>query len=151
MKYCSNCGKELDDGVKFCPGCGLSVEGTPNIAVEAENTQAETVSDGRYRRSYIVSVITAIITFFIRVGGQDTYIYWDNLLDNRKVLGLSEDSKPFITLIPVAATIIVSLLIVSDKQTDAQRKRKAFIINAIFILLSLLFIWMDIPSKILDF
>lgn len=26
MQYCSNCGKELSNGVKFCPGCGTVVQ-----------------------------------------------------------------------------------------------------------------------------
>ncbi|GEM_PF-547270 len=27
MKYCSHCGKEIDDNVKFCPYCGQPVNG----------------------------------------------------------------------------------------------------------------------------
>ena len=38
-KICSSCGKELDDSVKFCTGCGEKFE---EPAAEAENVSAET-------------------------------------------------------------------------------------------------------------
>lgn len=38
MKFCANCGKQMDDGVKFCPGCG-----TP--AAEPEKQAEPTVQD----------------------------------------------------------------------------------------------------------
>jgi uncharacterized membrane protein YvbJ len=25
MKFCKNCGKQLEDGIKFCDGCGTAV------------------------------------------------------------------------------------------------------------------------------
>lgn len=27
MKFCKNCGKEIEDGTKFCPSCGAAQEG----------------------------------------------------------------------------------------------------------------------------
>lgn len=52
MKFCSNCGAQLDDDVKFCPTCGSEVDATtetpapalepePAAAVEPETTVAE--------------------------------------------------------------------------------------------------------------
>ncbi len=38
MKFCANCGKQMDDGVKFCPSCG-----TP--AAEPEKQTEPTVQD----------------------------------------------------------------------------------------------------------
>lgn len=29
MKYCSNCGKPVEDGTKFCPECGASLQPEP--------------------------------------------------------------------------------------------------------------------------
>ncbi len=26
MTYCSKCGKQMDEGLKFCPNCGASTE-----------------------------------------------------------------------------------------------------------------------------
>ena len=28
MKYCTNCGKQIDENVKFCPYCGKKVKRT---------------------------------------------------------------------------------------------------------------------------
>ncbi|MBR7142445.1 MAG: zinc ribbon domain-containing protein [Clostridia bacterium] len=28
MRYCPNCGKELQDDMQFCPGCGASLQAT---------------------------------------------------------------------------------------------------------------------------
>ncbi len=36
-KFCTNCGKEIEDGVKFCPFCGK----TSNRTVPPEQEQAE--------------------------------------------------------------------------------------------------------------
>jgi RNA polymerase subunit RPABC4/transcription elongation factor Spt4 len=30
--FCSNCGKEIPEGSKFCPGCGKAADGTSNAA-----------------------------------------------------------------------------------------------------------------------
>ena len=73
------------------------------------------------------------------------------MLNNRKVVGIDSDLKPFLTAIPIIAAIIVSLLIISDKENSSQKKATAFIVNAIFIALALLFIWFDIPYSIIDF
>ena len=37
-KFCSNCGKEIDENASFCGGCGTPVEGT--AADTGANTQA---------------------------------------------------------------------------------------------------------------
>jgi uncharacterized membrane protein len=35
MAFCGNCGKQVDDGVKFCPSCGTSMSGAP-VKAEAQ-------------------------------------------------------------------------------------------------------------------
>lgn len=35
MKYCSNCGHQLDDGAKFCPACGASMNGDKDEVVDS--------------------------------------------------------------------------------------------------------------------
>ncbi|ARN93417.1 zinc-ribbon domain-containing protein [Levilactobacillus brevis] len=35
MKYCSNCGHQLDDGAKFCPACGSSISGSKDEVVDS--------------------------------------------------------------------------------------------------------------------
>ena len=42
--FCKNCGRELDDGVKFCDGCGSPVSYDNNvIAQESPVTSAESI------------------------------------------------------------------------------------------------------------
>ena len=38
MSFCTNCGKELAEGLKFCPNCGAQVENTDNIALGNKDT-----------------------------------------------------------------------------------------------------------------
>ena len=39
MPYCSNCGKELKEGTKFCSGCGApQTDETPSSATQQNNT-----------------------------------------------------------------------------------------------------------------
>ena len=72
-------------------------------------------------------------------------------MNKRKVVGLDEEIKPFLTMIPVVAVIIVALMISSDKHATTEKKITTFIINSIFIVLSILFIWLDIPYKIMNY
>jgi len=39
MAFCSNCGGKVEEGVKFCPGCGTAVGGVAAPAAPAVNTQ----------------------------------------------------------------------------------------------------------------
>ena len=118
--FCKNCGKEITDESKFCSGCGcLQNESDNNLNVQLPtNNLSEIKIVNKIKKTYIFSIISAIITLIIRLSTQQTYYSWSNLLDNRKVMGIDEDVKPFLTVIPVIATIIVSLLIVSDKQSQ---------------------------------
>ncbi len=146
-KFCLECGCEIEKTVKFCPKCGKSQLGTQRITEVTDNQE----TSGKIKGSYFVSVICAIITFIIRVAVQDTHYSFQNLLNNRKVIGIDSDIKPFLTAIPVVAAIIVMLMIVTDKNSSTQKKTTAIIINLIFIILAILFIWFDLPYAIFDF
>ncbi len=150
VKYCSVCGQVIKEENKFCGKCGTAVGATIQSDLKA-NVNLRQSSRGKTGGSYLVSIISAIITFIIRITTQETYVSWENLLDNRKVIGIDSDMKPLLTAIPVIAAIIVSLLIVSDKNKSSQEKATAFITNAIFIALAILFIWFDMPYAIFDF
>ena len=48
MAFCSNCGKEIGDGHKFCTYCGVAVEGTPQAEPQPQTepqTQATSIFD----------------------------------------------------------------------------------------------------------
>lgn len=150
VEYCLVCGQVIKEGNKFCGKCGTVVGAAVQPSVKT-NVNSKQSSSGKIGASYFVSIISAIISFIIRIATQETYYSWENLLDNRKVVGIDSDVKPFLTAIPIIAAIIVSLLIVSDKNVSSQKKTTTFIVNAIFIGLAILFIWFDIPYAIFNF
>ena len=39
MAFCSNCGTQLADGIRFCPSCGTSIGGSAPAAPVSRNTQ----------------------------------------------------------------------------------------------------------------
>ncbi len=99
-----------------------------------------------------MSIINAIICFFIRIAIQERYYLSRRLLRGQYVMGIFDDNtKTFLTFIPVVAAVIVSLMLVSDKKVSLQEKLKALIINLVFIALSILFVWFDIPYDIFDY
>jgi len=68
MTYCQHCGRELDDGAKFCPGCG-----TPR---SVPNASAETVAanDGKYQTRQTLRLIAFILVIISCVGAGWTLI-----------------------------------------------------------------------------
>ena len=42
MRFCKNCGTQVDESIRFCPTCGIPVEDTPiapvNVARETDST-----------------------------------------------------------------------------------------------------------------
>ena len=36
--FCSKCGKEIEDGAKFCPGCGAAIKDTVGNKKNSEET-----------------------------------------------------------------------------------------------------------------
>ncbi len=152
--FCSKCGKEINDEAMFCEKCGCQIG---REGVEEIDNEELAISDTNkaykpcLKKSYIASVISAFISLIIRISMQSEYIYYDNLLDNTKVFGIHRDYKASLTLIPGIAAIIVSLVISADKLADKQEKRRVLIVNAVYVLLSIIFIWLDIPSAIFDF
>lgn len=147
-KFCFECGSEIIGAVKFCPRCGK-----PQIVdVQQSNMSTSNQQISRkFKGTYPISIISAIISFIVRIAIQDTYYTYRSLLDNRKVVGIDSDVKPFLTVIPIIAAIIVILRITKDKNSTVQEKVSVLITNFCFIALALLFIWFDLPYSIIDF
>ena len=165
MKFCSKCGKEVKEEANFCEHCGNAL----NDALETEKTemaedppstsnpecvmrpQSAAGKEGGAKKSYIATVLSAIITFIIRIAVQEDQIYHINIVDNRYVIGIDQDLKGLFTLIPGIALIIAALVVSSDRKTDSQKKLSVFVVNLVYIALSALFIWLDIPQELFDF
>ena len=89
MAFCSQCGKQLNDGERFCGGCGAAQAGNTNQAGAESVTQAVTPNTDVNKVSangeklkklnqekiwLIVSAVVSIIVFlFINIG---TGIIW---------------------------------------------------------------------------
>lgn len=160
--YCEKCGTRIGQKVEKVPSLietvsrpalGFSTQTSsttpPPVSSVTPNSSVSRVS--RIKKTYLWSALSAGICFILRLIMQEKFTSWDNLWENRYLLGIDSDIKPFLTAIPVIAAIIVSLIITSDTEADSQKKGTAFIVNGIYIALAILFIWFDIPYKIFDF
>lgn len=84
--FCGNCGKELEENYKFCPGCGNSIDcsniGT-TIAVNENQKCVQTdfsskISNKRVRSKTLISIFCVVIILFFLVtflGGSANKIY----------------------------------------------------------------------------
>lgn len=66
MRYCPNCGKEVDPKAVVCPNCGVALP-APFTNAQVTNTQNDTGSIG-----------WAFLGFFIPVVGLILYLIWKN-------------------------------------------------------------------------
>lgn len=62
--YCRNCGKELDDNIKFCPECGAST-GDYEIKKEQENMNYDRPKKGKGIASMVLGIIAVYFGFSI--------------------------------------------------------------------------------------
>ncbi|MBR1527869.1 MAG: zinc-ribbon domain-containing protein [Oscillospiraceae bacterium] len=60
--FCKNCGRELDDGVKFCDGCGSPVNYDNNvIAQESPVTSTESIVKANFPFKKIIIPVAGVI------------------------------------------------------------------------------------------
>lgn len=64
--FCKNCGKEIEDGVKFCPECGQQLDG------EVRTKQVVIVKKEREPKSQFVAIVLCLL--FGLVGFHDFYL-----------------------------------------------------------------------------
>lgn len=82
--YCSNCGKQITDGTKFCPECGASQAGAapqqPVINVVNQNTNVNKVYGYRPKSKWLAFFLCLFLGYFgihrFYVGKIGTGIIW---------------------------------------------------------------------------
>jgi len=61
MKFCTNCGKQLNDEVNFCGGCGTATNSVNHPQVQYQTQSANTVAvDVSYQNEYLVQNASAV-------------------------------------------------------------------------------------------
>lgn len=60
--FCSNCGKELDNNVKFCPECGYDLQSNKSIVLKINNGNIDK------KKIRIILIYSGIIAFFLIIG-----------------------------------------------------------------------------------
>ncbi|MBQ9794898.1 MAG: zinc ribbon domain-containing protein [Clostridia bacterium] len=147
-RVCRACGEKLPENGNFCARCGTPC--TTDIPRQNTNISATSApsSGGSYKTgiAYFCGVLCMIISLCVRLGLQEV-IKIRVSYDSKYYLGIDHDIRPLIFLIPGFFALVISLLIVSDK-TAGKTKAIPFIINAVFLVISVLFIWYDIPHSI---
>ena len=95
--------------------------------------------------AYISSALSAIITLVVRLLIQDALPpIWSGYSSYIPIkYGIDSAVKPYLTIIPIVAAVICAIMIFSSKKSKKQ-KSIAGIISAILIILSVLFIWINI-------
>lgn len=74
---CKNCGKEIDEGTKFCPECGAAQVDVALNNAEAKNEKAQSSPESaqasgklaEYNTMCIVGLIVAVISLFLTAYG----------------------------------------------------------------------------------
>ena len=93
--FCSKCGKELREDAVFCDGCGVKIKAEVTATPERPSTPpqntAKTEEGCRANNSYIVTVLSAIITCIIRFSMQEVYRIGD-IVNRRNVYRFSPSS-----------------------------------------------------------
>ena len=91
MKYCTKCGKELEDDARFCPGCGCAV---------GEYSYNNTLKDNEGS-----AVGYGILGFFIPIAGLILFLVWNNDQPKKaKASGIG-------ALISVIASIVIGFIL----------------------------------------
>ena len=61
MRYCRNCGKELQDDMQFCPSCGASMQATARAPMASEPVYAEEKPAKKSHKGIIAIIIILAI------------------------------------------------------------------------------------------
>ena len=102
MKYCHNCGKQIDDGAIFCSGCGARQDGTINNNAYGGFSYGGYYGAPPYREERTFGY--AVLAFFFPIVGFILWILWR---DTRPVASKSALKG---ALIGVAVNIVMTVL-----------------------------------------
>lgn len=134
--FCSKCGKELKEDAVFCDDCGTPTTAQSKSAVQ----KSEAPNIPTVLLSYIISILTTIASFYLRVANWEFLDKELKLVSIVSVYGISPDKKTLMAFLPIAALILVFLLIGFDKKLSSKKKIKTLCFAILFAVVSLLLI-----------
>lgn len=72
MKKCTNCGADVEDGVKFCPNCGARLESTGYQADSTPTLNSSYVSYPKHHTgsdiaSMVLGILSLVFTSFVGI------------------------------------------------------------------------------------
>ncbi len=71
--FCKNCGAKLDDGIMYCPQCGLQIYDNGTL-VKNNTNQSESIENKKKENKYIITIIAlyaiGIILMFLPFTGK---------------------------------------------------------------------------------
>lgn len=76
--YCKNCGKEMEEGVGFCPSCGIAVQDTPEVEVtpvtevaegEAPQQNSEVTQPAKKSKKLVIMIVAVAVIAALVVAG----------------------------------------------------------------------------------
>jgi uncharacterized membrane protein YhaH (DUF805 family) len=141
MNYCSNCGIKIEDGIKFCSGCGSQVgvtatsinQGSPQMTTAFQNQSSVAPVDDKSLWEYFTGCFKKYATFQGRARRKE---YWgfflfyivfaiiiaiiDGFL-NEAIFGLSFESYGPIIIIWYLATILPYLSVSVRRYHDCNK------------------------------
>ena len=63
MKYCPNCGNQIEEGIAYCNHCGAALNGqTPSINVTVNNQTYTNPAPAIPNRNIVLAIILSIVT-----------------------------------------------------------------------------------------
>ena len=97
MKNCPNCGKEISEGVSFCPNCGVTLKSeNQNASANAQVPNQNTMNNSNYSqdrpRVKQESIATCIILSFVTCGIYGI-IWFINIVNNVNTICNDEHSN----------------------------------------------------------
>ena len=135
--FCSKCGKEISENAAFCSSCGVAITAQREAIVQKETVPTIPT----ILLSHIISMLTTIISFCLRASNWEFLdVEFFMAASIRTVYGVSPDKKPIMICLPIAALMIVLLLVSFDKKLSTKKKTLSLIHAAFFAVLSILFI-----------
>lgn len=123
MRYCINCGKQLEDNVVFCPNCGTSSQGTGAAYVSPFDHSAEfDAEDVKQNKIYAMLIyLSGVIGIIIAllVSKDSAYIKFHvtqyvRFLIAFTLVSLAIAVLAFTVIIPIIGGVALAVLLVCD-------------------------------------